>query len=261
MKITNSSRSYISYYKKNLLFITFLCIASSLTAQINGKANLQNMHLWRGIEVTDGFVLTADISISDRKKHFQFGFWGGTNANGSYKEFNNYVSYTNGKFKISLWDTYNFSPDADYNNEEFFNYNARETGRFLDATISYAGSESVPLSINWSTIIFGRDRDGLNSKNRYSTFVFAEYPAWRNDLWEIKPGIGAAFAFLYGKNIEGKKTKEHFYGDDLSIVHLSLTSTYKLSIAQYDIPVTILAMWNPQSSKGYLQVGIQLFSF
>lgn len=261
MKTSNINRRLTYFNKRDLLFIAFMCIASNLIAQINGEVNFQNMHLWRGMEVTDGFVLTTDLSVSDRKKHFKFGFWGGTNANGSYKEFNNYISYTKGKFKVALWDTYNFSPEANYNNDEFFNYNARETGRFLDATISYSGSKKVPLSVSWSTIIFGRDRDDLNSKNRYSTFVFTEYSAWQDDLWEVKPGIGAAFAFVYGRNVEGERSKEHFYGDDFGIVHVSLCSVYKLSIARYNMPITVMAIWNPQSSKGYLQVGIQLFSF
>lgn len=247
--------------KNKLLLLAFICIAGNLSAQINVKASLQNMHLWRGGEVADGIVLTTDLSVSDRNKHFQFGFWGGVNANGSYKEFDNYLSYTNGPVKVALWDTYNFSTQATYNNEEFFNYNSRETGRFLDATISYSSTSKIPFLVSWSTIIFGRDRDGMNSKNRYSTFVYAEYSVWRNNEWEIKPGIGAAFALLYGKDIDGKSSKDHIYGNDFGIVHASLTSVYKLRIAQYDFPITALALWNPQCNKGYLQIGIQLISF
>lgn len=238
-----------------------LLAAGSLQAQVNMKANLQNMHLWRGMEVTDGFVLTTDLSIADRHKHFRAGLWGGMNANGSYKEFDYYLSYTLGRFSVSLWDTYNFSPDADYNNKEIFNYKAKETGRFIDATVSYTVSEKLPLSLNWSTILFGRDRDGLNAKNRYSTFAYAEYPVWRNEDWEIKPGIGAAFALSPGKDAEGNATHEHFYGESAGIVHISLTSTYQLAIGKLKFPVTLLALWNPQSSQGYLQIGIQLFSF
>lgn len=246
---------------KSLILLALICITVNVDAQMNMKTNLQNMHLWRGMEVTDGIVLTTDLSISDRKKHFQFGFWSGVNATDSYKEFNNYFSYTNRAFKIALWDTYNFSPEATYNNKEFFNYDAGETGRFLDATISYLGSSKIPLFVSWSTIIFGRDRDGLNSKNRYSTFIFAEYSVWKDDKWEIKPGIGAAFAFSYGRDVAGNNSKEHFYGNNFGIVHVSLTSVYQLRIFQYDFPITAMALWNPQSSKGYLQVGIQLFSF
>lgn len=242
-----------------LLFCTFVC--GNTIAQMHLKANLQNMHLWRGMEVTDGAVLTTDLSVTDRKNHFRAGIWGGTNTNGSYKEFNNYLSYICHRFSVALWDTYNFSPGADYNNKEFFNYKAKETGRFVDATLSYTISEKLPLFLSWSTILYGRDRDGMNAQNRYSTFVYAEYPVFRNNLWEVRPGIGTAFAFSPGENVDGVSTSANFYGDTAGIVHVSLTTIYRLTAFKRDFPITVLALWNPQSDKGYLQIGIQLFSF
>lgn len=230
-------------------------------AQVHLKANLQNMHLWRGMEVTDGAVLTTDLSVADRKNHFRAGIWGGTNTNGSYKEFNNYLSYSCRRFSVAVWDTYNFSPEADYNNKEFFNYKAKETGRFVDATLSYTVSEKFPLFLSWSTILYGRDRDGMNARNRYSTFVYAEYPVFRNSLWKLKPGIGTAFAFSPGKNMDGASASANFYGDTAGVVHLSLTTIYNLIAFRRSFPITVLALWNPQSDKGYLQMGIQLLSF
>lgn len=240
----------------------FICICGKMDAQMHLKANLQNMHLWRGMEVTDGGVLTADLSVTDSREHFRAGIWGGTNMNGSYKEFDYYLSYTWKRFCVAVWDTYNFSDGADYNNEEFFNYKAKETGRFIDATVSCtAVSEKFPLFLSWSTILYGRDRDGLNAKNRYSTFAYAEYPVWRNELWEVRPGIGAAFALSPGKKADGGSTNANFYGNTAGIVHLSLATTYRLTAFKRDFPITVLALWNPQSNKGYLQIGIQLLSF
>lgn len=247
--------------KRLLVIFYMVCLSGSLGAQVGLKVNLQNMHLWRGMEVTDGLVLTTDAYLTDRNRNFRLGLWGGTNVNGSYKEFDYYASYTFRRFSVSLWDTYNFSPDANYNNKEIFNYKARETGRFIDATVSYTFYEKFPLFLSWSTILFGRDRDGLNAKNRYSTFAYAEYPVWKNEEWEVKPGIGAAFALSPGKDLNGESTSCHFYGDNAGIVHLSLTTVYQLSAFKRKFPITILALWNPQSSEGYLQAGIQLLSF
>lgn len=238
-----------------------ICTCTTASAQLHMKANLQNMHLWRGMEVTDGLVLTTDLSVTDRKQYVRAGFWGGTNVNGSYKEFNNYVAFSYRRLGLAVWDTYNFSPGADYNNKEFFNYKAHETGRFIDATLSYTMSEKFPLYLSWSTIVYGRDRDGLNAQNRYSTFVYTEYPVFSNTLWEVKPGIGAAFAFAPGKNAEGADTKANFYGNKAGIVHISLTTTYRLKVLKHEMPLTVQGLWNPQSSKGYFQIGVQLFSF
>lgn len=254
-----NTKIQIFHYLFYLFLFTFTC--GSATAQLHLKANLQNMHLWRGMEVTDGMVLTTDMSVTDRNKHFRAGVWGGTNTNGSYKEFNNYLSYTCHRFSVAVWDTYNFSPEANYNNKEFFNYKAKETGRFIDATLSYTISRKAPLFISWSTILYGRDRDDLNTQNRYSTFVYTEYPVFYNEQWEVKPGIGAAFAFSPGKYANGTPASANFYGDTAGIVHVSIATTYRLIAFKYDFPITVLALWNPQNSKGYLQIGIQLFSF
>lgn len=243
------------------LSIIFIFFCYEANAQIHLKANLQNMHLWRGMEVTGGMVLTADLSVTDQNERFRTGVWGGSNMNGSYKEFNYYISYSYRRFNVAVWDTYNFSPGADYNNEEFFNYKAKETGRFIDATVSYTVSNHFPLFLSWSTILYGRDRDGLNAQNRYSTFAYAEYPVWHNEQWEVKPGIGAAFALSPGRDENGASTSGNFYGDKAGIVHVNLTTTYRLTVFKHPFPVTVLALWNPQSNKGYLQIGIQLLSF
>ena len=103
--------------------------------------------------------------------------------------------------------------------------------------------------------------DGLNAQNRYSTFAYAEYLVWHNELWNVKPGIGAAFALAPGKDENGASTSANFYGDTAGIVHISLATTYRLTAFKHDFPITVLALWNPQSNKGYLQIGIQLLSF
>lgn len=224
------------------------------------EAHLQNMHLWRGMEVTDGFVLTTDLSVTDKKEHFRAGLWGGTNQNGSYKEFDYYLSYTWRRFNIAVWDIYNFSPGAEYNNEEFFNYKSKETGCFIDATLSYTLSERYPLHLSWSTILYGRDRDEQNGKNRYSTFIYVEYPVWKSDKWEVSPGMGGAFALSSGKDANGYSTSRHFYGTSAGIVHLSLVTTYQLFAFKKTFPVTVLALWNPQNNKGFLQIGVRLLS-
>lgn len=77
------------------------------------------MHLWRGMEVTDGLILTTDLSVTDNKERFRVGIWGGTNARGSYKEFDYYLSCTYRGISLAIWDIYNFSPQTDYNNEDF----------------------------------------------------------------------------------------------------------------------------------------------
>lgn len=234
-----------------------LCItlSTALYAQLHMSANVQNMHLWRGIEVADGIVITTDLHLSMLDEQLNVGFWGGSNSEGTYKEFNYYANYTYQGFALALSDTYNFSPEATYNNSEFFNYKASETGRFLDATLSYSFAEQqLPLTLSWSTVLFGRDRDSDNSYNRYSTFCNAEYMVYQKEAWQVDAGIGGAFA-LKGDD------EAHFYGEHAGIVHLTTKVTNTLAIGNYELPLFVCAMWNPMTDQAFLQLGAQLFAF
>lgn len=233
--------------------LMFLCLGNQ--AQIHLKANLQNNHLWRGMEVSDGIVLLSDLSYTFANDHVTLGLWGGTNSEGSYKEFNHYLNLKAGGWGFALWDTYNFSPGANYNNHEYWNYSARTTGRFLDATLSYRFPKSVPLLLSWSTVVFGRDRTSDNKKQKYSTFCYAEYPVYQNDLWKVDAGVGGAFAL----NRAGEDS--HFFGTTAGIVHVSLQATHNLHLGKLTIPVYAKGLWNPQSQQSYFQLGAEIINF
>ena len=230
----------------------FLC---SVNAQIHFQANVANNHLWRGMEVADGLVFTSDISMTEKNEYFRIGFWGGSNISGTYKEFNHYVSFTYQRLNLSVWDTYNFSPGATYNNKEYFNYSSHSTGRFIDATVSYRFGNQFPLSVAWSTILFGRDRNTYITAIKYSTFVYVEYPIYQQKGWNIDTGIGGAFAL----NKAGDDS--HFYGDSPGIVHAALKISKHVVFKENKIPVYACMMWNPQRNHAFFQIGLQLFKF
>jgi hypothetical protein len=175
---------------KNKLLFLFLIIGNSLlnAQEIHSALQLRNSHLWRGLEVSSGLIYTGDVHLD--YKNFYGGFWAGGNADGSYKEFNNYAGYKNKHLTIELWDIYNFSPGAAYNNKEFFNYNASETGRFWDLRSFYTISDKLPLTLSWNTVVFGRDRNSDNTENKYSSFVSGEYPVYKKENLEVRGRVG-----------------------------------------------------------------------
>lgn len=237
------------------LLIALLSLAASLPAlpQVHLTADLQNNHLWRGMEVADGCVLLTDLGYTCAKGHLTLGLWGGTNTQGSYKEFNHYVCVQTHGFELSAWDTYNFSPGATYNHHQYFNYKAHETGRFLNCTLNYRLRQSrFPLLLSWSTILFGRDRNTRNTEQKYSTFAYAECPVYRHDGWTVDTGLGAAFA------LREAGEKANFYGTTSGIVHISLKVSRDLHLGSYILPVHAMGLWNPQSQKAYFQLGAQI---
>lgn len=233
-----------------------LTVAASAMAQVGLKVSLQNNHLWRGMEVADGLVVLTDATCTFAGGHLSAGLWGGTNTRGTYKELNHCLRFQTGGFQLQLSDTYNFSPGADYNNHEYFNYKARTTGRFLDCTASYRLSRRWPLQLSWATILFGRDRGAANTHQRYSTFCLVEAPVWKNDDWTVEAGVGGAFAL---SPAQGEKS--HFYGTSAGIVHLTLALSRTLHLGSYDLPLWVRGQWNPQSQQAYLQLGAEVLRF
>lgn len=228
---------------------------------IGGSIHLKNMHLWRGYQVSSEVTSTAEIYFKTKNDILRVGLWNGMGVNGGFKELDYYVHFKKSGFEVVFWDVYNFSPEATYNNKQAFNYIAKETGHYFDLRLSYRLQKKIPLKIFWSTIFFGRDRDGLNEKNRYSSYLELEYPVFSRYGYSLDVGVGGAFALVNGRNKEGKKTDANFYTDHTNVVdiHLRLSKTFK--IGNYNLPVAFMPMWNPPNDNMNMEVSLELLSF
>lgn len=221
---------------------------------------IANNHMWRGIEVSDGLVMCSSLGVHDKNGYVKVGVWNGTNVTGKYKELNFFAEFTVQRFRLAFWDTYNFSTYADYNNKEFFNYKAHTTGRFLDCILSYNFGRRFPLTLTWSTILFGRDRYNLysvGSKQRYSTYVAAEYRCLDRQRWTIDASVGGTFTLA---NKTGDRST--FYSSRPGVIDVRATVTYDVKISdRYNIPVSSTVMFNPVENRAYFQIAAKVFSF
>lgn len=222
--------------------------------------SIANNHLWRGIEVSDGLVMCSSLGVHDRNGYVKVGVWNGTNVTGKYKELNFFAEFTVRRFRLAFWDTYNFSTDADYNNKEFFNYKAHSTGRFLDCIATYSFGERFPLTLTWSTILFGRDRYSLyaaGSKQRYSTYVSAAYRCLERQRWTIDASVGGTFTLA-----DRPGDRSTFYSSRPGIIDVRVTVTYDIKITdRYNLPVSSTVMFNPVENRAYFQMAAKIFSF
>lgn len=248
---------------------------------------LKTSHIWRGIEVTDNLLMDANVRLMDKSKTFALGIWGASTFTQDFKEFDYYVGFYKSGFSLEVWDVLNFSQKnqygidnlGGYNTEDAFNYKARETGHFVDVRLNYNFGESFPLKLGWNTVVFGRDRAQITdfglgnsvenyttlnkivSKNRYSTYVEADYQVLKGDIVDVNIGVAAAFALKQAK-IGGEKIKGNFYGDKDGFANASLTVSKNLKFSNnYNLPISVTAVWNTFAKKTYLQVAMQVVKF
>lgn len=243
---------------KGMFVLAALALPTTINAQkLHYNASLETSHLWRGLEVSKGLTFNNEFAISDNNNHFRLGAWGGMQVDGDYKEADIYASYTIGGFSVAVWDIYNFS-DGIYANDKqyrYFNYDARTTGHFLDAAISYNFAQhGLPLSLSWATVLAGRDRGNLNKQNIYSTFVQAAYTFYEDDNWKVDASVGGNFALSNYDENDGAT----FYGKSAGVNDVRLGCTYKLKVGKANLPITSQMMWNPEANKGYFRVAINL---
>lgn len=224
---------------------------SSVLDYIGGTVDVRTMHLWRGIEVSDEVNVATDVHFKTKDNSFKIGLWGGAGVNGNFKEFDYYASYTIKGLTLAVWDVYNFSPGATYNNRQAFNYKASETGHYIDAMLTYRFSQKFPLKVFYSTIVFGRDRGPKNDSNKYSTYVELEYPVIAEKGLRLDAAIGGAFSY---------KTKANFYGNTAGVVDIHLRLVKDVYISGYKVPIYVMPMWNPQGDNVNMQFGVTLFS-
>lgn len=233
-----------------ILLITFLLLLTSVATHAQGRFNVsmdaKNMHYWRGLRVTDGFVTAPMVG------YYNGGFavfaWGGLSVDGSYKEVSQIISYSTGGFNITLLDIFNFSdaPDASY-----FNFKSDETNHITDLSVSYDFLETLPLRLVFASVIYGNDRDS-NGDNRYSSYLEAGIPLIY-ETFAVQPYAAIGFAFrsaddtsLYGSN-------------SFDLVNIGLRVSKSVELGNYSLPVTGTLGFNPSFKQASVEIALSIF--
>jgi hypothetical protein len=212
---------------------------------------LRSNYIWRGFKVSDAPISNVDVHYNFTKaKSLEIGVWGGASFTGDYKEFDYYISYTKPTFSFSIWDVNNFSNYPDAN---LFNYNPASTSHFIDVRAGYKFGDSFPLSVDWVTIVQGRDThptDNGGVTNSYSNYAELGYRLWKDGTSQFRVFVGGGFAF-------GRQA--NFYGNKPNIVNAGVVLNKDLVIFKYHMPIAATAMVNPEKKIGALSLVVNVF--
>ncbi|TKG91925.1 hypothetical protein EYV94_20135 [Puteibacter caeruleilacunae] len=227
------------------MVMLLLGVIENTTAQVKLELNstITTRHYWRGLMISNSSNYEGDLVL--RTSNLQLGAWGGYAFNGEYSEFDFHVGYDlSDKFTISVWDLYASRDRSSIDDYDYFDLNRKTTNHLIDISAKYKISNDFPLSVYWSTLVWGRD---LNEKNeqRYSSYVELDYPV----------NIGHSIVDFYaGFNL----VEESMYGKDINAVDVGVTATKYFRINDnLTFPLWAKVAINPEAGTSNLILGLQ----
>lgn len=230
------------------LSIFSLCTFAQEKLTADAGLTFTSRHYWRGIPVSSAPCFEGSLSVS--KGGFTLGYWGGYAFDNTYSEFDIYGSYTIGGLTLSFIDLYVNSDETDLANfhpkQKYGEFDREKTSHLIDLSASYSFGESFPLTLSYSTMVWGNDRDA-NGDQRFSNYLEAKYPIELSN---------ASLNVFCGATLNDKSAA---YADAAGLVNVGVATTRTINVTEsFKIPVTATVAFNPQKEAGFLILAIGL---
>lgn len=206
---------------------------------VNGKADFVTDYIWRGADQNAGFSVQPSLTLG--YAGFTLNVWGSQSLTkweeGGAREFDINVSYAVSNFSVTVsdywWSGVN-QPYGHYKNSHYF-----------EGTVAYNFGESFPLSLSWSTMFAGADKDEYGDL-RASTYITASYPLILPADVTLTPAIG----FTSWKGM---------YHHKAAFTDISLKASKDIRVTEnFSIPLFVQAIVAPVYDRTYLVAGFSI---
>lgn len=223
---------------KRLVSTAFIIGIMSVSASAitpSGGLDLTSKYIWRGTECATGPTLfpSGTLEMGD----FSIGAWGAYAFDSSVRELDLTLGYTLGDFSFGITD-YFYPTISD--GDDYFNWKNDETGHLLEGTVSYS-PESCPITLLWSTMFYGDDKNP-DGKQAFSSYFEASYDYDLGDDSALSAAVGASV-------LKGFYTA---YETGFSVINLALTYSKTLDFGGASLPLSVSYVVNPQLKKSFL---------
>jgi hypothetical protein len=202
-------------------------------------------YVWRGSQVAGFEGINVQPYASMDYAGFTLGAWASTNFEGDGKEVDFSLGYTLGGLSATLTD-YWFGGN-------YFRY-GKETGTHTyEATLSYDFGEKLPLSVSWSTLLYGDDYKEDGSK-RYSSYLELNYSTSLSDV-DLTFTVGASpwSSNWYHLDAEGD-LKSGF-----QVNNIALTAAKEIKLTEsFSLPLFGQVVFNPCQEDVHFVIGLSL---
>lgn len=213
-------------------------IASAAKPVFSGALDLTSKYMWRGTECASGATLFPSASLEIGG--LSFSAWGAYALDSSVSEIDLSIGYTLGNFTLGITDYY--YPSAYGLDDSFFNFKPAETGHTLEGTLTYA-PEAFPLTLMWSTMFYGADKDA-DGKNRFSSYFEAAYCFDLEDAGSLTLTAGASI-------LKGMYSDKPF-----SVINLAATYGKTIELDKVSFPLSVSYIVNPYLDKTFLTASV-----
>lgn len=221
-----------------LLFSTEICAQDSFT--VSGKADFVSDYIWRGADQNSGFSIQPSLTLG--YKGFSINVWGSQtlsrwDVETPAKEFDINLSYSFRNFSVTVsdyWWSGTNQPYGHYKDSHFF-----------EGTLAYCVGESFPLTLSWSTMFAGADRNE-DGKLQGSTYINASYPISLPADITLTPSVG----FTPWKG---------YYHSKAAFTDIALKANKDIKVTDhFSIPLFVQAIVSPVHDRTYLVAGFSL---
>jgi len=230
--------------------------------------HLKNMHIWHGFVVHHGPMIATNLEFNTRDKKFTFGFWGGTsftrepyNYDGetffvNYKEFDLYAVYRfSDKFYAEAVTHNNYTGVQERGDElHYWSYDKTQGYNFVDINFGYNVTPNTLLYL--ATIIGGGSGDfevaeDGSFENSWTQYFEIKSKVWENDDYKLSLFAGGAWSFF---------TEKTFYTEGQgNVINLGMALGRDINIGNFNMPVEVTAMWNPEKEITVLSLDFAIF--
>ena len=202
---------------------------------VNGKADLVSDYVWRGAYQGSGISIQPSLTVG--YGGLSLNVWGNQSLSKEAKEFDINLSYTLKNFTLTVSDYWWSGVDQPYGHYD--------KQHFFEGSLAYTVSEKFPLTLSWSTMFAGGDKDE-NGDLQASTYINASYPiALPLDI-TLTPAIG----FTPWKGC---------YWDKAAVTDVSLKASKDIvSTEHFTMPLYVQAIVSPVYDRTYLVAGISV---
>jgi hypothetical protein len=249
-----------TFFKWTITIGLLLPLINTVYAQEESPVDLSldiaSRYVWRGLDFGNSPSLQPGISFN--KWGLSVGAWGAytTNINAPAQEMDIFIGYTflNDMLSITLTD-YFFPTDGALNN--YFSYNNTNTAHVFEGSISFNGTEKLPISLLIGTNFYGADAihysgdiSNPDGNLMYSTYAELGYSF---DCKEVNVELFCGANILGATDADISNGYNGFYNNKAGIVNLGFTAGKDLQVSEsFTIPLSISLITNPLNQNIFL---------